>query len=140
MLDDWRWLAELNEKIKEIYQRKSGGTLTKAKLAETLIERRLASRRDALRLVDTVFVLIKDSLRRGEDVLLSGFGKFSVRSKSARPGRNPRTGETVIIRAHKTVTFQYSSRLREKINRFSSAAGQSPPPAAATDSADKPGR
>lgn len=133
MLDDWRWLEELNEKIKEIYQRKLGGTLTKAKLAEALIERRLASRRDALRLVDTVFTLIKDSLRRGEDVLLSGFGKFRVRAKTARPGRNPKTGEQVVIRAHKTVTFQYSSRLREKINRFSPQISQTPPQNAAAE-------
>lgn len=133
MLDDWRWLEELNEKIKEIYQRKLGGTLTKAKLAEALIERRLASRRDALRLVDTVFTLIKDSLRRGEDVLLSGFGKFRVRTKTARPGRNPKTGEHVVIRAHKTVTFQYSSRLREKINRFSSQNTQTPSQNAAAE-------
>lgn len=117
MPEDWRWLEQLNHKVKEIYQRKLGGTVTKAKLAEALVDRRVASRREAQHLVDSVFILMKEALQRGEDVLISGFGKFSVRSKNARPGRNPRTGERVIIKAHKTVTFQYSTRLRQKINQ-----------------------
>lgn len=117
MPEDWRWLEQFDDRIKEIYRRKLGGTVTKAKLAEALVDRQLASRREAQQLVDAVFTLMKEALQRGEDVLISGFGKFSVRAKNARPGRNPKTGELVIIKAHKTVTFQYSTRLRQKINQ-----------------------
>jgi integration host factor subunit alpha len=60
--------------------------------------------------------LLKGSLENGEDVLLSGFGKFNVKAKSARKGRNPQTGEAVMLEARKVVTFKPSGTLRKKVN------------------------
>jgi integration host factor subunit alpha len=62
-------------------------------------------------------VLIKRSLESGEDVLVSGFGKFKVREKKARKGRNPATGEGVILDPRRVVTFHCSGKLRKKINQ-----------------------
>jgi integration host factor subunit alpha len=66
--------------------------------------------------VKSILNLLKASLENGEDVLLSGFGKFNVKSKSVRKGRNPQTGESLMIDARKVVTFKPSAKLREKIN------------------------
>ena len=66
--------------------------------------------------VETILGIIKSSLENGEDVLLSGFGKFNVNAKSARKGRNPKTGESVILPARKVATFKPSGILREKVN------------------------
>ena len=66
--------------------------------------------------VETILKIIKASLGNGDDVLLSGFGKFNVKAKSARKGRNPQTGESVILDARKVVTFKPSGLLREKVN------------------------
>jgi integration host factor subunit alpha len=66
--------------------------------------------------VEAILRIIKSSLENGEDVLLSGFGKFNVKAKSARKGRNPHTGETVMLEARKVVTFKPSGLLREKVN------------------------
>ncbi|MBU0734911.1 MAG: HU family DNA-binding protein, partial [Proteobacteria bacterium] len=59
---------------------------------------------------------IKYTLARGQDVLITGFGKFQVKFRWARKGRNPQTGETIIIRSSRTVTFKASRKLREKMN------------------------
>ena len=67
--------------------------------------------------VDLVFELIKQSLAAGEDVKISRFGKFSVRRKKERQGRNPKTGEAVIISKRRVVTFQVSPMLRDVVNR-----------------------
>jgi integration host factor subunit alpha len=60
--------------------------------------------------------LIKNSLGNGNDVLLSGFGKFYVKDKSARKGRNPQTGEALLLDARRVVTFKPSGKLRKKVN------------------------
>ena len=65
--------------------------------------------------VETILRIIKSSLENGEDVLLSGFGKFNVNAKSARKGRNPKTGESLILQARKVATFKPSGLLREKV-------------------------
>lgn len=67
-------------------------------------------------LVDSVFETIKRTLESGEDVLISGFGKFSVRQKSQRRGRNPQTGEPITLAPRKVVTFNCSGVLKDKIN------------------------
>ena len=74
------------------------------------------SRRRATEIVNTLFETIKDNLARGDDVLISGFGKFQVRFKWARRGRNPQTGDTIILRSRRTVTFRASPKLRKNIN------------------------
>ncbi len=56
--------------------------------------------------------IIKESLETGEDVIISGFGKFCVKEKNVRRGRNPQTGESIILEARKVVTFKCSSRLK----------------------------
>ena len=66
--------------------------------------------------VETILRIIKSSLENGEDVLLSKFGKFNVNAKSARKGRNPQTGESLILDARKVVTFKPSGLLRKKVN------------------------
>ncbi len=71
----------------------------------------------ATEIVDSLFEKIKESLVQGEDVHIFGFGKFRTRFKWARKGRNPQTGETIILRSRRTVTFKVSRKLREKMNR-----------------------
>ena len=71
---------------------------------------------NAIELVETLLELIKKSLENGEDVLISGFGKFSVRKKKERRGRNPATGREMMIESRKVVTFKSSGNLRDKIN------------------------
>ena len=74
------------------------------------------SKAQAREAVETILRIIKSSLENGADVLLSGFGKFNVNAKSARKGRNPKTGESVMLAARKVVTFKPSGILREKVN------------------------
>jgi len=66
--------------------------------------------------VETIIDLIKSRLESGEDVLISGFGKFCVNEKNKRRGRNPATGEDMMLKARKIVTFKCSGKLREKVN------------------------
>jgi integration host factor subunit alpha len=66
--------------------------------------------------VETFLHIIKSSLESSEDVLLSGFGKFNVKAKSTRKGRNPQTGESMMLDARKVVTFKPSGTLRKKVN------------------------
>ena len=75
------------------------------------------SRKRAAEIVDALFEKIKESLVKGEDVRIFGFGKFQVKFKWARKGRNPQTGETIIINSRRTVSFKVSRKLREKMNR-----------------------
>ncbi len=74
------------------------------------------SRRESTELVENLLQIIKQTLESGEDVLISRFGKFCVRDKKKRPGRNPNTGESAIIDARRVVTFHCSDMLRDKIN------------------------
>jgi integration host factor subunit alpha len=66
--------------------------------------------------VEAILQIIKDALANGEDVLLSGFGKFNVKDKSTRKGRNPRTGKEMLLDARRVVTFKASGKLRQKVN------------------------
>jgi len=99
------------------YRQRFSGTLTKAKLSNHLVERRIATRGEAARLVDTVFELLKLALEHGDDVLISGFGKFIVRDKGRRRGRNPQTNEDLMLDARRVVVFKCSGVLKDKINR-----------------------
>jgi integration host factor subunit alpha len=67
-------------------------------------------------LVESVLQIVKNTLASGEDVLLSGFGKFCVNEKRERKGRNPETGNHLTLRSRRTVTFRCSEPLRDKIN------------------------
>lgn len=73
-------------------------------------------RRRATDIVNTLFEIIKVSLARGHDVRISRFGKFQVKFKWARRGRNPQTGEMIILKSRRIVTFRPSPKLKEKMN------------------------
>ena len=80
------------------------------------LDRIFLSRKRAGEIVDSLFEKIKRALSRGEDVRIAGFGRFQVRFRWAKKGRNPQTGETIILRSSRTVRFKPSRRLRDKIN------------------------
>ena len=90
-------------------------TLTKADLVEALFEQIGLNKRESADMVDAFFSVISDALVSGDDVKLPGFGSFEVKHKTARPGRNPRTGEEVMIPARRVVTFRASRILKDKI-------------------------
>ena len=87
-------------------------TLTKAQLAEKLFDNIGLNKREAKDMVDAFFDLVVRELKEGNDVKISGFGNFQLRSKSPRPGRNPRTGELISIDARRVVTFHASHKLK----------------------------
>ncbi len=89
--------------------------LTKAQLAELLFEQIGLNKRESKDMIDAFFDLIAASLVEGQDVKISGFGNFQIRTKAPRPGRNPRTGEAIPIDARRVVTFHASSKLKEQI-------------------------
>ena len=90
--------------------------ITKEKLTILLQDRLGISREESRQLVERLFMIIKDTLSQGEDLLISGFGKFSVRHKKARRGRNPQTKESLTIGARKVVLFKASSVLRQRLS------------------------
>ena len=89
--------------------------LTKAALADMLYDNIGLNKREAKDMVDALFDIITGHLVSGDDVKITGFGNFQIRSKSSRPGRNPRTGEPVPIEARRVVTFHASSKLKEQV-------------------------
>ena len=86
--------------------------LTKAQLADLLFEHIGLNKRESKDMVEAFFEFVHASLAKGDDVKLSGFGNFQVRRKAPRPGRNPRTGESIPIRARNVVTFHASHKLK----------------------------
>ena len=91
--------------------------LTKAQIAERIHSELDFTKNKSVELVETLIELIKKSLASGDDVLISGFGKFRVNSKRERRGRNPATAGDMMLKARKVVTFKWSGKLRKKINR-----------------------
>jgi integration host factor subunit alpha len=91
-------------------------TLTKAVIAEVIHNRVGRTKKQSAELVDCLFEIIKGTLGDGKDVLISGFGKFSVRERKERKGRNPLTGKPLVLPAKKVVTFKCSGKLKDKIN------------------------
>ena len=89
--------------------------LTKAQLAELLFEQIGLNNRESKEMIDAFFELISERLVEGEDVKISGFGNFQIRTKAPRPGRNPRTGEAIPIEARRVVTFHASHKLKDQI-------------------------
>lgn len=87
-------------------------TLTKAELADLLFERLGLNKRESKDMVEGFFDIIHATLVQGDDVKLSGFGNFNIRRKAPRPGRNPRTGEAIPIKARNVVTFHASHKLK----------------------------
>ena len=87
-------------------------TLTKAELADLLFERLGLNKRESKDMVEAFFDIVNTALVDAEDVKLSGFGNFTIRRKASRPGRNPRTGEAIPIKARNVVTFHASQKLK----------------------------
>jgi len=91
-------------------------TLTKADIVEAIAKQNGYTINRSFDLIETLLEIIKNTLESGEDVLISGFGKFCVNEKKARKGRNPATGETMMLAPRKVITFRCSRQLRDKIN------------------------
>lgn len=92
-------------------------TVTKAHIVENLFAKNIFTKTESAQIVETLFEIVKSTLEKGEDVLLSGFGKFSVKEKNQRRGRNPQTGDPILLAPRKVVTFKCSGVLRERVNR-----------------------
>jgi integration host factor subunit alpha len=99
-------------------------TLTKAELAELLFERLGLNKRESKDMVEAFFDLVHHTLVEGHDVKLSGFGNFNIRRKAPRPGRNPRTGEAIPIKARHVVTFHASHKLKSIVQGDTPADGE----------------
>lgn len=91
-------------------------TLTKAHIVEALFAKNIFTKNQSGQIIHTLFELIKQSLQNREDVLITGFGKFSVKEKHQRRGRNPQTGEAITLPPRRVVTFNWSGALRAKMN------------------------
>ena len=90
-------------------------TLTKAELSELLFDKLGLNKRESKDMVEAFFDILHRTLVRGDDVKLSGFGNFNIRRKAPRPGRNPRTGESIPIKARNVVTFHASHKLKSLV-------------------------
>lgn len=91
-------------------------TLTKERIIESIYNNCGYSKDKSIKLVESLVEIVKLTLESGEDVLLSGFGKFCVKEKNERRGRNPHTGDDLKLRSRRVVTFQCSAVLKDKIN------------------------
>jgi integration host factor subunit alpha len=92
--------------------------LTKTDFAEQLFDVVGLNKREAKDLVDLFFEEIKGSLEQGKPVKISGFGKFELRDKTGRPGRNPKTGEEIPITARRVVTFRSGQKLKARVEAY----------------------
>jgi integration host factor subunit alpha len=91
-------------------------TLTKADIVKEIYKNHNLTKAEATEAVESLLRLSKDTLVKGSNLLLSGFGKFNVRDKNPRRGRNPQTGEDLTLDARRVVTFKPSGILRNRIN------------------------
>jgi integration host factor subunit alpha len=91
-------------------------TLTREAITKSVYDRLDLSKSVSAKSVEATFEIIKKTLETGEDVLISGFGKFCVKDKGKRRGRNPGTGEDLMLAERRVVTFKYSPVLKRKLN------------------------
>ncbi len=91
-------------------------TLTKAQIVDSIQDKFGFPRKECVKLLETMLEEIKKPLTNGEDVMISGFGKFCVKEKKERKGRNPATGDDLMLAPRRVVTFKCSQGLKEKIN------------------------
>ena len=87
--------------------------MTKNDIVQNVHDKLGFSKKDSAKMVEHVFEIMKDNLARGEKIKISGFGSFAVREKKARKGRNPQTGEEILISARKVLTFKASQILKK---------------------------
>jgi len=93
-------------------------TMTKEKIIDTVRQELGLPQKKSTEMVEQLLETIKSTLASGEDVLVSGFGKFSVNEKKERKGRNPATGDSMMLRPRKVVTFKCSGKLRRRVNGY----------------------
>ncbi len=91
-------------------------SLRKIDITESVYEQLSIPKKDCVGIVESLFEIIKDDLGKGNDVKISGFGKWTVKAKNKRKGRNPKTGEGLTIDARRVVTFKPSTLLRDALN------------------------
>ena len=91
-------------------------SITKADIIDSIYKNSDLKKEESTFAVESLLEIIKQTLESGEDLLISGFGKFSVKGKNKRRGRNPQTGNGLILDARRVVTFKCSGVLREKMN------------------------
>ena len=92
--------------------------LTKIQIVDSVSDQIGFTQRHSFEIIETLLEIIKRTLESGEDVLISNFGKFCVKEKRERKGRNPSTGQDMILKPKKVVTFKCSDTLRKKINGY----------------------
>lgn len=93
-------------------------TLTKIQIIESIRNQTGFTKNKSSEIVETCLEIMKSTLESGEDVMISGFGKFGVKEKKERKGRNPATGDAMMLAPRKVVTFKCSGKLRERINGY----------------------
>jgi integration host factor subunit alpha len=91
-------------------------TLTKSQIIDAIAEQNGFTKKKTSETVETILEIIKSTLASGDDVLISGFGKFCVKDKRERRGRNPNTGEDMMLAPRRVVTFKCSGKLRDRVN------------------------
>ncbi|NOX32335.1 MAG: integration host factor subunit alpha [Deltaproteobacteria bacterium] len=91
-------------------------SLTKQTIIEKISTKNNCSPSQAKNTLESLLEIVKSTLASGEDIMISGFGKFQVNEKAPRKGRNPATGEDMMLKGRKTVTFKCSGGLRDRIN------------------------
>lgn len=89
-------------------------TITRQQLADALLEAGAENLDEAMRLLDVTLEIVKDTLAAGDNVMVSGFGKFRIRDKKARKGRNPMTGQAVVVAPRRVVTFHAAPTLSRR--------------------------
>ncbi len=92
--------------------------LTKAKMAEALFDELGLNKRESKGLVELFFEEVRGALENGQQVKLSGFGNFDLREKNPRPGRNPKTGEEILVTARRVVTFRPGQKLKSRVETY----------------------
>jgi len=92
-------------------------SITKAHLADSIRNQLALPKNQSVQVLESILEIIKNVLENGEDVLITGFGKFYVKEKSKRRGRNPATGEDLMLGSRRVVGFKCSGKLRERMNR-----------------------
>jgi integration host factor subunit alpha len=102
-------------------------TITKAEMVKIICEKIGFGLKESTEIVEQLFEIMKETLERGEKIKISGFGNFNIRTKPPRKGRNPKTGEEIVISGRRVVTFKPSVMLRKVLNQEVSFSEQSEP-------------
>ncbi len=92
--------------------------MTKVEMVNLLCEKIGLTRKEAYNFVENIFEIVKDTLKEGESVKISGFGTFNVKQKGSRIGRNPKTGEPIEIKPRRVISFKISTQLKKRVEKI----------------------